>query len=176
MGVVVRDLVNDDREAICGLLQSGGAFTVEEIEIALELVDHAIAHGRSGDYIAFVTARNGEVCGYVCVGRTPMTRSTWHLYWLCVATTIRGAGIGRALAAHAEAFVSSSGGERLVLETSSQSSYAGTRHFYENCGYTQVGRIRDFYKADDDCLIYCKELAAGAAGSARSSTGSARSR
>lgn len=168
MGVAVRDIVGGDRDAICRMLQIGGAFTIEEIEVALELVDYAIAHGCDGDYIAFAAAQDNTVRGYVCIGRTPMTRSTWHLYWLCVDPTCRAAGIGRALEAHAAAFARSRGGERLVLETSGLPSYQSTRAFYEKCGYTEVGRIADFYKANDDCVIYCKALVAGAAGSMRS--------
>jgi ribosomal protein S18 acetylase RimI-like enzyme len=90
------------------------------------------------------------------------------LYWLCVRTDAAGAGVGGALAAHAEAFAVGRGAERLVLETSSQPSYDTARRFYEDYGYRQVGRIKDFYKANDDCIIYCKELVAGSAGSTRS--------
>jgi len=168
MGVIVRDIVSADRDAICRFLQTGSAFTIEEIEVALELVDYAIGHGSDGDYIAFTAVRENTVCGYVCIGRTPMTCSTWHLYWLYVDSSSRRAGLGRALEAHAAAFARSRGGERLVLETSGQPSYRSTRRFYEQCGYTVAGRIADFYKANDDCLIYCKELVTADAGSIRS--------
>jgi len=168
MGVVVRGLVSGDREAVFGILRTSGVFTLEEVGVALELVDHAIANGVDGDYIAFTGVRDGNVCGYVCIGRTPMTASTWHLYWLCVGADAAGAGVGRVLAAHAEAFARDRGAERFVLETSSQPSYDSARRFYEDCGYRQVGRIKDFYKPNDDCLIYCKELVAGPSGSIRS--------
>jgi ribosomal protein S18 acetylase RimI-like enzyme len=159
VGVVVRSLVTGDRDAVFDILRTRGVFTLEEVEVALELVDHAIATGLDGDYIAFAGVRDGKVCGYVCIGPTPMTASTWHLYWLCVRTDAAGAGVGGALAAHAEAFAGDRGAERFVLETSSQPSYESARRFYEGCGYQQVGRIKDFYKANDDCIIYCKDLA-----------------
>src|SRR5262245_61656712 len=101
----------------------------------------------------------GRVCGYVCVGKTLLTRATWHLYWICVHPAAQGKGVGQALQTRAEAFVCSRGGERLVLETSGTSRYARARDFYENAGYTVVGRIPDFYRTDDDCVLYCKALA-----------------
>jgi ribosomal protein S18 acetylase RimI-like enzyme len=50
------------------------------------------------------------------------------------------------------------GGERLVLETSGRPDYERSRRFYERAGFTVQGRIPDFYKPGDDCLIYCKIL------------------
>ena len=166
MGVVVRQLVKSDRGAICRILQTSGTFTSGEIAVALELVDSAIARGLDGDYIAFTAIRDmrpdssshDDVCGYVCIGPTPMTASTWHLYWLCVEVAMAGAGVSHALHVHAEAFARSRGCDRFVLETSSQPAYTRARVFYDHEGYREVGRIPDFYKADDDCILYCKEL------------------
>ena len=160
MGIDVRELVKGDRDAVSRILQTCGGFTSEEIRVALELVDEALARGVDSDYLVFVAERQNEVCGYVCIGRTPLTASTWHLYWLCVDGRVQGVGVGRALESHAEAFARNRGCERLVLETSSQPWYDKVRRFYEQCGYTQVGRIANFYKSNDDCIIYCKELAA----------------
>ena len=61
--------------------------------------------------------------------------------------------------AHAEGFIRSLGGERLVLETSSRADYERTRRFYRHGGYEQVGFIRDFYRPGDDCVMFCKVLA-----------------
>jgi ribosomal protein S18 acetylase RimI-like enzyme len=160
VGIVIRELVSGDRDAVSRILQTCGGFTSEEIRVALELVDDALVRGIDGDYLIFVAERQREVCGYVCVGRTPLTASTWHLYWLCVDASVQGAGVGRALESHAEAFARERRGERLVLETSSQPWYESARRFYEGCGFKQVGRIPDFYKSNDDCIIYCKELIA----------------
>ena len=50
------------------------------------------------------------------------------------------------------------GGERLVVETSGRADYDRARRFYELSGYAVAGRIADFYKAGDDCVVYCKVL------------------
>jgi ribosomal protein S18 acetylase RimI-like enzyme len=100
----------------------------------------------------------GQVRGYVCVGKTPLTVSTWHLYWICVDPEVQGRGAGRALQSYAESFIRARGGERLVLETSGQVNYERTRRFYVRAGYSEVSRIRDFYKPGDDCIVFCKDL------------------
>ena len=136
------------------MLEASGAFSAEEVKVALEVLDD----GLKGEYSLFTAEIDGAVRGYVCVSPTPLTRSTWHLYWICVHPDAQAGGVGRALQAHAEEFVRSHGGERLVLETSSREGYTRTRRFYESAGYTVAGRIADFYGPGDDCVLYCKPL------------------
>jgi len=158
--MIVRELLGKDRAAVHEMLVACGAFTAEEVGVALELIDESISSGENRRYVCFAAEADGEVRGYVCIGKTPLTVATWYLYWICVHPRAQGTGIGRALQVHVETFIREQGGERLVLETSSQASYERARRFYAEDGYQQVGRIRDFYKPNDDCIIFCKELVA----------------
>jgi ribosomal protein S18 acetylase RimI-like enzyme len=125
------------------------------------VLEAGLADGLSGEYPHFVAEVEQRVCGYVCVGKTPLTASTWHLYWICVHPAVQGRGVGQDLLSHVEKFVCTCNGERLVVETSGQPSYARTRRFYCEAGYIAVGCIPDFYKSGDDCVLYCKTLTAG---------------
>jgi len=165
VGVNVRVLRPDDRPAVAEALVACGAFTEEEVRVALEVLDAGVEGGLDGDYPMFAAEVDGRFAGYVCVGHTPLTRSTWHLYWICVHPRAQGHGIGRALQAQAEAFVRSRGGERVVLETSATAAYARARAFYAAAGYAVVGRIPDFYRPGDDCLVYCRAWPAASASS-----------
>ena len=156
VGVKIRELQPGDRAAVREALVACGAFTDEEVRVALEVLDAGLTGGPDGDYPMFAAEVDGRLAGYVCVGQTPLTHSAWHLYWICVHPGVQGRGVGRALQAHAEAFVQSRGGERIVLETSATASYARARAFYAEAGYAMVGRIPDFYRPGDDCLIYCR--------------------
>jgi ribosomal protein S18 acetylase RimI-like enzyme len=157
--VKIRELVDADREAIREILVTCGAFTEEEVRVALEVLADGLVGGLEGDYPLFAAELDERVCGYVCVGKTPLTRGTWHEYWICVHPAAQGHGIGQALQAHAEAFVRSRGGERLVIETSGLPAYARVRRFYRRAGYRRVGCIRDFYRPGDDCVVFGKVLA-----------------
>jgi len=158
MGIVIRPLENRDRAAVHEILAACGVFNDEEVRAALELLDAGIAGGLGGNFPLFAAEADDELRGYVCIGRVPLTRGTWHLYWIAVHPAAQARGIGRALQSHVEDFIRSLGGERLALETSSRADYQRTRHFYQRGGYAQVGFIRDFYKPGDDCIMFCKEL------------------
>lgn len=157
MGLILRELAPADREAAASTLRASGVFTEEEVSIALGVFDEATADSASG-YAAFAAEEGGRLGGYVCGGSTPLTESTWHVYWICVHPRAQGRGIGRALSEHFEAAVRSRGGRRIVVETSGRPDYERARRFYEASGYRQVGRIPDFYRRGDDGVVYFKEL------------------
>jgi ribosomal protein S18 acetylase RimI-like enzyme len=50
------------------------------------------------------------------------------------------------------------GARVLLVETSGLPSFERTRAFYRKCGYDEEARIRDFYKAGDDKIVYRKML------------------
>jgi ribosomal protein S18 acetylase RimI-like enzyme len=154
VGVIVRDLASTDREPIADLLEQSGAFSAEEIAVALEMVDA----GLTGEYTALVAAVGASVRGYICVGPTPLTRSTWHMYWLCVHPIAQRIGVGQALERRASDLIRRAGGERVVVETSGRPDYQRSRRFYERAGYRVAGRIADYYKTGDDCVFYCRVL------------------
>jgi ribosomal protein S18 acetylase RimI-like enzyme len=151
MGLIVRPLQASDREAVARMLDDCAVFSQEEVRVALAMVD-------SGDYTFFAVELDGAVRGYACIGRTPLTLATWHLYWICIHPGAQRRGAGMALQQHVEEFIRSQKGERLVLETSGRADYERTRRFYERAGYQQAGRIPGYYKAGDDCVFYFKEL------------------
>jgi ribosomal protein S18 acetylase RimI-like enzyme len=133
-------------------------FTGEEIAIALELIDAVLDRPGQSDYIIRCCETAGGVAGYYCIGPTPATHGTFDLYWIAVAPETQGSGIGRLLNTHAEQLVREMGGRLLVAETSSQEKYAPTRKFYLAQQYSEVARIRDYYRPGDDLVVYGKYL------------------
>ena len=154
--IAIRPFRGSDRADVLEALRMCGVFSEQELVVAREVIDAGLETGLDGDYPLFVAEVDGRARGYVCVGKTPLTRGTWHLYWICVHPASQGLGLGQRLQIEAERFVRARGGERILLETSSTPGYAAARAFYEGAGYTIVGRVADFYKPDDDCVMYCK--------------------
>lgn len=155
MSIVVRPLTSDDRDAVEEALARCGAFSDEEVAVALELFDAGLSAG----YWLFGAEVNHRVRGYVCLGKAALTQSSWYVYWMCVHPDAQRLGLGRALQRHAEDFVRSQGGRRLVLETSGRPDYDRARRFYARAGYERAGLLQDFYRRGDDCVIYVKPLA-----------------
>ncbi len=157
--IEIRPLLLTDREPLRRILEETGVFTGPEVGVALELIDTVLEDPHNPDYtIATGEGDGGRIVGYYCIGRTPMTESTWDLYWIAVDPATHHQGVGRQLLRHAEEFIAHRGGTLVVAETSSQPKYEPTRRFYLRNAYVEVSRIRDYYRAGDDLVVYGKYL------------------
>ncbi len=155
----VRPLRSEDREPLRRILETTGVFTGEEIVVAQELMDDALARGEGGDYeIAVAPDEDGAVVGFYCIGATPLTEGTYDLYWIAVDPAAQHRGVGAFLLRHAETAIRARGGRLLVAETSSLPHYANTRAFYQKHGYRELARISDYYRPGDDLIVYGKYL------------------
>jgi ribosomal protein S18 acetylase RimI-like enzyme len=152
----VRPLESSDRPRIVELLRSSMTFTADEIETAIELIDESLAG--DPEYIVNVLATGDHIAGYECHGPTPLTVGTFDLYWIVVDPRAQRRGFGRLLLRAAEEDALRRGGRLLVIETSSQPSYAATVQFYKRNGYQLEARIHDFYRPSDDKLVLVKAL------------------
>jgi len=158
MSARTRLLEARDRPAIADLLKRVGNFSPEEIDTALELVDEWLEDGEESEYLSHVIEDEEGVRGYVCFGPTPLTKSTFDLYWIAVEPSAQGRGYGQALTKLAEDEARTRGGTLMLIETASHETYSATIRFYERAGYELVSRIRDFYKPGDDKLTFAKKL------------------
>jgi ribosomal protein S18 acetylase RimI-like enzyme len=154
----VRPIKSDDRLHVVTLLRGTEVFSDDEIAIAEELIDCVLQKDGQEDYIIYCYDDGEAILGYYCIGPTPATQGTYDLYWIAVDRSVHGTGVGAALDAHAEALVGSRGGRLIVAETSSQPKYSRSRAFYERRGYTELSRIRDYYRVGDDLVVYGKYL------------------
>lgn len=87
-----------------------------------------------------------------------MTEGTWNLYLIAVHPEQQGKGIGAALMAHVEKTLAAAGERVLLVETSGLDEFERTRNFYRNIGYDEEARIREFYSAGEDKVIFRKSL------------------
>lgn len=154
----VRRAVTGDRERIRDILIATARFSRLEVGWAMELVDAALAHPERGEYEAHVLA-DEKIHGYVLFGPTPMTDGVYDLYWIAVDPHEQGRGFGQLLLKFVENEVRQRAGRMLLIETSSKRSYAPTIRFYQRAGYHEISRIKDFYRIEDDKVVFCKHLA-----------------
>jgi len=146
-----------DVDAVRRVVASTGYFTPEEIAVAADLVEETLRRGADEGYrFTFVDEPGGDLAGYACYGRIPLTQHSWDLYWIVVAPRHQGAGLGRQLVAAVSERVRGLGGRQLYAETSGRAQYAPTRAFYERTGWNAAARLPDFYAAGDDKLIYIR--------------------
>ena len=150
----------EDRQVVLSFLADTGFFRPDEIDVAREVLDSALAEGPKGHYRSFVAEVDRETVGWVCYGPTPCTIGTYDIYWIGVSSAWQGRGIGRALTAFAEQEIRKHGGRLFVVETSGRETYTPTRRFYEALGYREAACIPDFYGPGDPRVIFVKTAAA----------------
>ena len=149
----------EDRASVRRLVASTGFFSGPEEEIAVELVDDALAKGEGPSGYRFIFAEeNGQPVGYVCFGPIAGTERSHDLYWIVVDNDRRGGGVGRLLEQACAEAVRALGGRRIYVDTSSRAQYEPTRAFYRACGYTEAARLDHFYADGDGKVIFVKAL------------------
>lgn len=159
----IRPAEQRDRERIHEILVSVARFTEEEVRCAIELVDISLEHPERGEYLVHVleepdSGPNRALQGYVCFGATPLTDGVFDLYWIAVDPKQQGQGFGQLLLRFVENEVRRQRGRMLLIETSSKESYGPTLRFYQRSGYDEISRIKDFYRIEDDKVVFCKKL------------------
>ncbi len=155
--MLIRKIERKDVERLKKILEATNVFRREEVETAVELMEATL--DQTEDYIQMTAVDEADNAqGYYCVGPTPMTQSTFDLYWIAVNPDYHGKGIGHQLIADCERVVRSMKGSLVVVETSSLPKYEATRRFYVRNDYLETARIRDYYAPGDDLMIYTKHL------------------
>ena len=159
MSCSLRPVGRAQRAPLERLTAATGLFRPDEVAIAVELLDEALA---GDDDYRFLGAYAGDrLVGYACWGPTPGTTGTFDLYWIVVDPDRQGEGIGTQLLRAVEAKLTTDNGRLVVVETSSRAAYAPTRAFYERRGYTRAARLPGYYAPGDDLVIYLKDLTHG---------------
>lgn len=157
--VKIRRIQPQDRPSLKALLRAQSHFHPEEIRIALELIDIALAHPGEEDYmILCVEEGEGEIRGYICYGKAPLTEAVFDIYWIVVHPAYWSQGIGSSLLRQAEVELVRRQARLLLIETSSTPPYAIPRAFYGKHGYREQARILNYYRPGDHKIIYGKTL------------------
>ena len=103
-----------------------------------------------------VAEQGGQVEGVAYIVPEPLTEGTWNTLCICVDPAAHGQGIGTALMRHIEDELRSEGARVLLVETSGTPGFERTRRFYDMLGYEREARIRDYYSAGDDKIVFRK--------------------
>jgi ribosomal protein S18 acetylase RimI-like enzyme len=155
---MIRPTTPDDSGAIIALAVAAGMFPANETK-ALGKVLGDYFDGKLDDGHVWVTdEEEGEPRGVAYYAPDLMADRTWYLYMIAVHPDCQGRGRGTALIQHVENALRSSGERLLLVETSGLPKYDRARAFYTKCGYEEEARIRDFYTAGDDKIVFRKAL------------------
>jgi ribosomal protein S18 acetylase RimI-like enzyme len=157
--VKVRRIQPPDRPGLKALLNAQTHFHSEEIRVALELIEIALAHPGEEDYVILCAGgKEGDILGYVCFGKAPLTDAVYDIYWIVVHPAYRKRGVGSSLLFQAEEEMKRRHARLLLIETSSTPPYEAPRAFYRKHGYLEIAQLRDYYRRGDHKIIFGKTL------------------
>ena len=147
----------EDKPAVINILKNVPQFLPDEVVVAEEVLDCYFDDPSAG-YFTLVAESDYAIAGYVTFGETPLTESTWDIYWNAISPRHQKKGIGGVLMAEAEKEIIRKNGRMIMAETSSKPDYDNTHRFYLSQGYRLAARIADFYAPGDDIMFFQKLL------------------
>lgn len=104
----------------------------------------------------WLVADAGGAMGVLYCAPERMTDGTWNNLLLAVHPDRHGQGLGAALMREVERRLGARGARVLLVETSGLDGFAGARRFYARMGYEEEARIREFYAAGEDKVVFRK--------------------
>ncbi|HSB04107.1 MAG TPA: GNAT family N-acetyltransferase [Thermodesulfobacteriota bacterium] len=155
----IRPLTGRDKAALLSMLIRSRAFTSQEIDVAMDLIDIVLKDQNQKDYkIHCLVNDQDQPLGYICYGPVPMTKGTHDLYWIVVDPESQRKGVGSRLVDFLEEVVRESDGRMILADTSTVPQYEKTRGFYLRKGFQEVARVPDYYFPGNDRVTFCKRL------------------
>ncbi len=154
---MIRATIPEDKEHLLEIAAASGLFESEHLgELAGMLTTHF--DDGTGD-IWLTSEADQKPIGVAYVAPERMTHGTWNLYWIAVHPDHQRKGQGKALLAHVEKLLAERGVRVLLVETAGTDDFDYVRAFYAKSGYHEEARIREFYEAGVDKVVYRKALA-----------------
>lgn len=150
----IRSTKRDDIAALQEVLTGTRLFPSETLP---DMVGGFLTDDENHD-IWLTCEANGKAIGFCYAAPEELAEGTWNMLAIAVLPTRQGKGNGGAIARHLEAELKERGQRILIADTSSADEFAKTREFYRKNGYTEEARIRDFWAAGDDKIVFWKSL------------------
>ena len=154
----------DDMAAILSIAEAIG-FQPGELKVVNHLLTDYFTDGSSRDSLQNNNAErfwltndqdNDESIGVAYCEPERMTDQTWNLQLIAIHPDYQGQGHGGELLRYVEEMLKACGGRMLLVET--LASFNLAQAFYRKYGYEEEARIRDFYAAGDDKVVFRKVL------------------
>lgn len=154
---MIRSTAPDDTIALIALAEATGLFEANQLDEVEEMLADYFSGNSDSDRF-WITDDDGGPVGVAYCELEPMTDRTWNLQLIAILPDRQGQGRGATLLRYIEQTLMARGGRVLLVETSGLPEFDRVRSFYRKCGYDEEARIRDFYKAGDDKIVYRKAI------------------
>ena len=153
---MIRPTIPDDTTALIAIARASDLFSPELLAVLGQMLAASLAAG-DGEAGFWLTDDDHGPVGMAYCEPERMTLGTWNLQLIMIQRDRQDQGRSTQLLRAVEQAVMTHQGRMLIVETSGLPEFGG-RAFYTQAGYEAEGRIRDFYAAGDDKVIFRKVL------------------
>jgi len=155
---MIRSVVPADTDAVMALSEASSLFQPDELADLRGMLE-AYFDGSLGPDHHWVVDDDDGLASLAYFAPEAFANRVWNLYLIAVDPSRQGEGRGTEMLQYVETELATRGERLLLIETSGLGSFEQTRAFYRKNGYDEEARIRDYYDAGDDKVIFRKTLA-----------------
>lgn len=153
MQTIIRPTTPDDHDTIAIIAESTGLFPADMLSVMI-----AGYSNKTCDDIWLTAEQNGRTVGFGFCEPERFTNGSWNLRAIGVQPDRQSNGVGAALTRYLEETLRRNGGRILIVETTSAPDHVRTCAFYLANGYVEEARLREFWDADVDKVVFWKHL------------------
>ncbi len=153
MKPLIKATASEDVSALQNVLEATQLFPAEMLPDML-----APALAGEAEAMWLTCHHEGAAIGFCFTTPEELTDGTCNMRALAVHPDVQGRQFGAALVAATEDRLRKDGYRVLIVDTSGTDDFARIRAFYAKNGYEEEARIRDFWAAGDDKVIFRKAL------------------
>ena len=150
----IRPTISADIPSLKRVLDETGLFPSQMLPDMLS----GFLSGDESESVWLTAEENGNAIGFCFASPEALTEGTWNMLAIAVLPEKQGGGTGGAIVAALENHLAERGNRLLIVDTSGKSDFAQTREFYRKNDYYEEARIRDFWAAGDDKIVFRKAL------------------
>ena len=154
---MIRLTTPDDTTALIALAAASGLFDPSQTDDLAQMLDKHFSDKDETQDI-WLTDYDNEPVGIAYIAPERMTEGTWNLYLIAVHPDRQKQGRGKALLSYVEQMLMERGERILLVETAGTDDFEYVREFYRQNGYEEEARIREFYAAGIDKIVFRKAL------------------
>ena len=150
---MIRPTTKDDFNALIAVATASGLFEPDQTEMLADMLQSPDEND-----VWFTDDDGSGPVGVAYFAPEKMTRGTWNLYLIAVHPDRQRQGRGKAILDHVQKWLAKRGERILLVETAGVDDFDYVRAFYANDGFETEARIRDFYEAGVDKVVFRKSL------------------
>ena len=155
---MIRSVTHRDTAAVVALTVAAELFAPEESSVVETMLKEYFAGREAEGHTCVVDDADGDLLAVAYCEPVTATDRTWELTMIGVRQDLHRQGRGAELLRHVEDDLRARDQRLLVIETSALPAFARARAFYLARGYDEEARVRDYFEAGDDMVVFRKAL------------------